>query len=53
MRRRTLLVVLAGLAVVLAAGAVVQWPRTSHPTILRRNDSEFFLAGRPVRVNPS
>jgi hypothetical protein len=34
MRKRTLLVMLAGLAVVVAAGAVVLWPR---PAVTRRN----------------
>jgi hypothetical protein len=32
MRRRTLLVALAGLAVVVAAGAVVVWPRAERIT---------------------
>jgi hypothetical protein len=34
MRRRKLLVALAGLAVVLAAGAVVVWPRQSQPLLV-------------------
>jgi hypothetical protein len=37
MRRRTLLVVLAGLAVVIAAGAVVLWPQTEPNRITSEN----------------
>ena len=37
MRRRTLLVMLAGLAVVIAAGVVVLWPRPASERITREN----------------
>ena len=37
MRRRTLLVALAGLAVVVAAGVVVLWPRPAPEQITREN----------------
>jgi hypothetical protein len=64
MRRRTLLVVLAGLAVVVAAGVVVLWPRASQVTLencqcickgMTRFDVELILGGPPgdYRTRPT
>jgi hypothetical protein len=51
MRRRTLLVVLAGLAVAVAVGAVVLWPRADRitPVALERSGGERMAKGKASR----
>jgi hypothetical protein len=45
MRRRTLLVALAGLAVVVAAGAVVLWPRLEPPSRITQENCDQIREG--------
>jgi hypothetical protein len=47
MRRRTLLVVLAGLAVMVAAGLVVLWPRPDRVT---RENYDRIIQGMTLAV---
>jgi hypothetical protein len=51
MRRRMLLVALAGLAVVIAIGVVVRWPRSSRATIaLMAPRTGLFVSINPTEL---